>query len=469
LDILGILNDYIKNNKSEKQLTYEIINLLNKGISIEKIAKQYEYTPKVVRNIIQNAGYTYNPYYQKWEQTKKPSQSDEKVETKEVINTDVMPLEDINESCANNNIQKPISGKHELKINLDIIVEFLNDGIEIEDIGNQFNISPKDLQDLLLKNGYQYYVFMNYWTKMNRQELCEYLVNELNKGVTMYDLSGVYVKNKKDRINFVSKLQELLKFHEYSYNFSTKKWEKKNVSQQLPTIVNELNKGVPIKEVAERFNVNASNLRLALKKYNFRYDYLFNIWTQDSRLNLVKELAYDLENEKVTLSELKEKGFDVTRIEVELKNSGFDFSKNREHKSQLNTLDKPDSGKISEDKTIEDSQINNYLIINQDGEKTSIEEQKNNPLHLNKSNMANDEKIYETSPLTQLFSSREVAILKEMIYHWEQKKQKEKNDSAEISIFINADLLKELTRASEMEGLSRSLIIEKALKVYLKP
>jgi metal-responsive CopG/Arc/MetJ family transcriptional regulator len=56
-----------------------------------------------------------------------------------------------------------------------------------------------------------------------------------------------------------------------------------------------------------------------------------------------------------------------------------------------------------------------------------------------------------------------------MIYHWEQKKQKEKNDSAEISIFINADLLKELTRASEMEGLSRSLIIEKALKVYLKP
>lgn len=50
----------------------------------------------------------------------------------------------------------------------------------IEDIGNQFNISPKDLQDLLLKNGYQYYVFMNYWTKMNRQELCEYLVNELN-------------------------------------------------------------------------------------------------------------------------------------------------------------------------------------------------------------------------------------------------------------------------------------------------
>jgi hypothetical protein len=138
-----------------------------------------------------------------------------------------MPLEDINESYANNNIQKPISGKHELKINLDIIVEFLNDGIEIEDIGNQFNISPKDLQDLLLKNGYQYYVFMNYWTKMNRQELCEYLVNELNKGVTMYDLSGVYVKNKKDRINFVSKLQELLKFHEYSYNFSTKKWEKK--------------------------------------------------------------------------------------------------------------------------------------------------------------------------------------------------------------------------------------------------
>lgn len=63
MDILGILNDYIKNNKSEKQLTYEIINLLNKGISIEKIAKQYEYTPEVVRNIIQNAGYTYNPYY----------------------------------------------------------------------------------------------------------------------------------------------------------------------------------------------------------------------------------------------------------------------------------------------------------------------------------------------------------------------------------------------------------------------
>lgn len=153
----------------------------------------------------------------------------------------------------------------------------------------------------------------------------------------------------------------------------------KNVSQQLPTIVNELNKGLPMKEVAERFNVNASNLRLALKKYNFRYDYLFNIRTQDSRLNLVKELAYDLENEKVTLNELKEKGFDVTRIEVELKNSGFDFSKNREHKSQLDTLDKTDGGKISEDKTIEDSQINNHLIINQDCEKTSIEEQKNNP------------------------------------------------------------------------------------------
>ena len=38
----------------------------------------------------------------------------------------------------------------------------------------------------------------------------------------------------------------------------------------------------------------------------------------------------------------------------------------------------------------------------------------------------------------------------------------------ELSIFMESELLSKLTKASEIEGLSRSLIIEKALKAYLK-
>jgi hypothetical protein len=450
LDILGMVNDYIKNNKSDDQLAHEFIILINKGYTIEIIAKQYDYTPEKVKAIIDQSGLTKG------------------TETQAVNSSSKM-----NESKTDN--------KPELKISIDIVIDVLNDGVDLDKIAKQYNISGRRLKELILLDGYRYYSFMNFWTKMNQEELIDYLVKELNQGFSLYDLSAKYVKNNKDRLSFVYRMESYLKRYKFIFNLKSKKWTRGDqpspaVPQQpkidpkpiqkpiatpitlsnLKKIVIDLNKEIPIKDVAESFNTTPQSIRQDLKKNGYRYDRIFNVWTQEKRSDLVKKLASDLTNGRVTAETLKRNGLNTNLLEVELRFGGFDE----------NIIRPVQKNKISSKQNNETTEVLKSIK----NKENTIAKTKNMSQPLDEPAKSTEINRIPTSPINEL-SKKEVEILKEILFNWQQKKIEVSgldNNPAEINIFIEQDLLIQLTKASEISGISKSLVIANALREYLK-
>ncbi|MEH7158968.1 hypothetical protein [Neobacillus drentensis] len=444
MDILGMVNDYIKNNKSDDQLAHEFKSLFNKGNSIEKIAKQYDYSPEKVRTIIDQS-----------ELSKSNSELKSGIEPK--ISTSSSKKE-----------ESIIDKKKELKISIDIVVDVLNDGVDLDEVAKQYNITGTQLKQQILLDGYRYNSFMNYWTKMNQEELVDYLVREVNQGYTLYDLSAKYVKTNKDRLSFVYKVESYLKKYKYQYNLTKKKWTRgdqptptgghsKLDSKPVPTtnlkkIVMELNKGIPMKDVVESLKITTNSLRQDLKKNGYRFDRVFDVWTQEKRSELVKKLDDDLSKGIVTIEDLKNRGLNTKILEVELKFAGFDDNLIRH---------------VQKNKTpksfVENTKVEKKALVNK---LTSKVDTAKIQLH---SELSTQSK-YKPSTNTELFSKEEVADLKEMINIWQQKKKESRlvKDAKEINIYIEEDLLMQLTNASELSGISRSLVIANALKEYLK-
>ncbi|MGG3563166.1 hypothetical protein ABES03_16360 [Neobacillus rhizosphaerae] len=415
--------------KNELQLAKDLAAQLNKGHSIGKLAKSYNYSEEKIKEILHNGGYTFYGFSRKWKRSNEPK----------ITNTS--------------------SNKTELKISIDIIVDLLNDGITLEQISKQYHIPIAELQSLLIRNGFKYYSFMNYWTKLDQEELCEYLVKELNQGLSIYDISGKYVKSNKERIAFVSYLENYLKVYRYSYNSHFKKWERMSSTEALPLMIKELNNGNSIKNVARMFKTTVTNLQQELKKAHYRYDPLFKFWTKDNRNTLVRNLANDLYEGKVSFEDLKERNLNIKVIEIELKHSGVRYT----------TLDNQvDHKREISKKLISDNQLRRDLIKEELNKSPFITEQM---LLDEDEEEKNDFKTLSsiTKKQLELFDSEEVSTLKEIILSWKQKKSEESsigNEKIETTIFMNSALLKQLTTTSEKKGLSRSRIIEDALKAY---
>ncbi|MFD0824435.1 ribbon-helix-helix domain-containing protein [Neobacillus sp. M.A.Huq-85] len=446
MDIIGILNEYIKNNKTEEQLASEFKTLLNKGYSIEKISKQYNVTPQQIKELLDKAQTTLNYNGIDFKQDNSGNNQKKTNQTSKLDNNLLY-----SES-------KPDKSK-ELSNSLDLVVDVINDGVLLEQVAKEYNISPTKLKDLLAFNGFRYYSFMNYWTKMSKEELCEYLVKELNQGFSPYDLSRKYVKDNFDRITFVKNLEQYLKKYNYKYNLTKKIWSKP--TPKLSTIVKELNKGVSMKDVVESFNITTINLRQELKNNKYRFDRVFNIWTQDQRSELVKNLADELISGKITVRDLKERNLNTGLLEVELQFGGFDLNLS----DKDNPLIKSNNQFHSAIEHVDDENERNMVdVLNTNAtQKDDVLEKKSSPYkQINKP-------VSATS--TDIFNNEELTCLKEMIDQWEQRKNQKlqiSSDSTEISIYIKKNLLFQLNKAAEHEGVSRSLLIEKALNVYLK-
>ena len=568
MDILNILNDFIKTNKTEEQLAVEFVNLLNNGQPMYKILRQYDYPLEKVKQIINNAGYKLNEDTQKWEKNNPSSLIDQ---NDLITDTKTQKNETVDLSIEQD---KEIDQYDDPADHLENIVELANNGMDFNTICRKYHISSPKLHKLLLKNGYQHYLFMNYWTKMNRSELCDFLIEQLNQGVTIYDLSGKYTKTNKDRLSFVTKVEQLLNLSKYQFNNKDKKWEKNDVIEKsenpeesvrkskLDLIIDELNNGVSLKRVSENHRINIRNLRLELKNNNYeynndlnkwtksnindvskknvniefnneeeridqqqrinkediaadestgldnydydltdiasiveainngtplreiaekmkisdinlknilknhqyRFDILFNIWTKEDRKDLVKKLSEDLIQEKVTMNDLKgEKINNLSLLEVELlKYTGYDFNA---IKKEINSNHNQSINPIDDKKAFEENQPKQESVRL---DKTDFNPEQVNNFELNRpisTNSTNDNKV------NQPFNDHEVAALKEIINEWEQKKV-EKNDFndsfQEVSIYIESQVLYKLMKASELEGLSRSKIIEKALIAYFQ-
>jgi transposase len=426
LDILGMVNDFIKNNKSDEQLANEFITLYKKGISIDKIAKQYDYSLEKVKAVISQYGLT------KGNKTLTDYSGSKKVDSK------------------NSNIP-------ELKISIDIVIDVLNDGVDLDEVSKQYNITGRRLKELILLAGYRYYSFMNFWTKMDQEEVIDYLVQELNQGYSLYDLSAKYIKTNKDRLSFVSRMESYLKKYKYNYNVKKKIWTKDTSPIiDITKIVNELNKGQLLKEVAKSVNISDTNIRRDLSNNGYRYDRIFNVWTQEKRSELVKKLDHDLTSGKVTKESLKRQGLNTNLLQVELRFGGFDENlvrhvqkNNPPSKQQTKTTEEVTSKKGTKSAKVKTN------IVSRTVEESITQSEKNKT---------------QTSPTKEL-SSKEVEILKEILQDWKLKKIETSgidNNPSELNIFIDQELLMQLTKASEISGISKSLVIAKALKEYLK-
>lgn len=430
-----MLNDYIKNNKSDEQLAHEFASLLNKGQSMWKVSKLYDFRAEKVREIMDKHGYELNPYYQKWIQNEKKMQQESK-ETDTIQDID-------NGNKIDSYTENKVIGIDELKPNISVpkIVDLINDGIDIAAVGKQYNISYKEVLNILHVNGYKNYQFINKWSKQTERELIDSLVNELNTGITLYDLSGKYVKNNKDRIKFVSVLEQTLKENDYEYISKEHQWLKKEKIVNIQLIVIELNKGIPMKTVAEQFKTSAANIRLALKKEDYRYDPLFKVWTKKRRKDLVNSLAEELRAGLISLVELKEKGINTEVLEIELRNSG--------------------QFPIEEDNFDQKTEPLSNTVENENTEMNT----KVDTIHNSNSYFSIDQKSKE-----EIFNKEEIEHLKEIIKYWEKKKGERTNTNAattELTIYLEKEIVNKLTLASEKEGISRSLIIKKALENYL--
>lgn len=426
LDILGMVNDFIKNNKSDEQLADEFITLYKKGHSIDKIAKQYDYTLEKVKTII-------NQYVLSKESKTPTSYSNSK-------------------KHESTNDKKP-----ELKISIDIVVDVINDGVDLEDVAKQYNITGTQLKDLIVFDGYKYYSFMNYWTKMNQEELCDFLAQELNQGFSTYELSAKYVKSNKDQITFANLVDSYLKKYKYKYDSKKNIWTKETIpSVEITTIVNELNKGQLLKEVAEKFNISDTNIRKDLKKHGYRLDRIFNIWTQEKRIDLVKKLDRDLTSGKVTKESLKRQGLNTNLLQVELGFGGFD--ENLDRNVQKNKIPNKQQTKTTE--VVAPKKDAKIAKVKTSTVSQPVEE----PIRQSEKNMT------QYSPTKEL-SSKEVEILKEILLDWKQRKIESSgidNNPAELNIYIDQEIFMQLTKTSEISGISKSLVIAKALKEYLK-
>ncbi|MFD0824434.1 ribbon-helix-helix domain-containing protein [Neobacillus sp. M.A.Huq-85] len=525
MDILGMLNDFIKDNKTDEQLANEFLKLLNKGNSLEHIAKLYEIAPQRIREIIKNSG-------------KPNSKSNEKnINTLPSFNKDLdnkndiqlaakfishlnkglsiydiskkfnFPVEKVKEILINTGYSNVITTNEEktkltaktseipqknTKTDLQLANEFvtlLYKGKSLEIIAELYEFPIEKIKEILSTNGYKN--FMSSFEKRNQYTTVQ-LADEL---AALLNNKGNSIEKVAERHNLSThQVKDILAIAGYTYYGFSKKWknthtpkqtkksssssknksankankntiEKVSLHHQLPLAVNELNDGKLMKFVAELFNITSANLRLDLKNNNYRYDALFKVWTKDSRRTLVEKLAKDLYDGKITFKDLEKQNVNVKILEIELRHSGHAYKKLEKSSNSNDTPLTTKTNKQLNNETVTDRLKTHHLIT---AEMLRQEEEEENIL------LAIDEEIKAEATVEskEKLNEDEISTLKEMINFWKQKKEEEEeanvsNVKVETTIFISSELLSILTKASEQEGISRSLIIEEALKAYL--
>jgi len=590
MDVLNMLNNYIKENNSEEELASEFLELINRGTPINKIASQYDIDSLKVKEVLHNSGFKFNTITNRWEKTS---------ETAPIQNS--YSQNETEKNRDTNTVKNSDEQKTRPKLSLNIIVDLLNDRVPMDKICKQYEISPTALKNMLIMNGYNYYSFMNRWFKKNKLELCEYLASMLGKNTSLYDLSLQYFSTNKERMLFVNNVESLFKEQQFEFNKVDKKWRrlnqitdknnkvkthntitkvekevninakenalqspssklgqpikngtvKKLTSADLLSIVEDLNQGITLKNICKHYFLSETEIKTFLLNDGFKYYSFINQWLKMDSDTLANMLIYQL-NQGIDIKDLPTKYnidpfvYEESIIEIKkfLKSNGFTYrplSKKWEKDIQIqqlpiivDELNKTTSlKKVAKqfqmsDLTLKHLLRNNgyryYSLLNvwtnknykillnelatdlRKGnitfdqlaqknidifklEQTLIKERCNYKTEMRKINFEENtqfQKTEETDSLdntqtntienkhpffSSVFNEEEIASLREIITHWNQQKNEEKTISGqltEVKVYMSTEILDALTETAEKSGLSRSYTIEKALKMYLK-
>lgn len=298
---------------------------------------------------------------------------------------------------------------------------------------NEDNVPKVDLENhsfekqLVISN--ELHLFDNY-TKAEQNLILENVVKKLNNGETLYDISKEFVRNRKLRAPFATKLQLLIEHKGYFYNKKSKLWsyeqnndttilrnEETNLRRHdldIEEVVSFLNKESSFRKVEVEFGIKNQELRLLLKNKGYRYDGFLKIWTNKERNDLMREISDNLEEGLQFFSERK---VDIITLTKEIE--------------ELRTFAKQMSGSKKND--LEDVKIDtNYQ--------------------------------FEEESLT----ADEIRILRDIMLEWKDNNSTEISKILTVAFRLDQNLLKKLDNYAELNNISKSMAIEKALNFFFE-
>ncbi|MGE6486914.1 hypothetical protein [Paenisporosarcina sp. NPDC076898] len=285
-------------------------------------------------------------------------------------------------------------------------------------------------------------------------EYLEKIVNRLNKGESLYDVSNEFVINRKLRVPFVTNLQARLEYEGYLYNKEMKKWINNNKTEKdlkntkkndnskkeinIEEIISFLNKENSFVKVVDTFGIKNSELRLLLKSKGYKYDGFFKLWTKKDRNELLKEVSEDLKEGRQTLTELEQRGVNTSALTKEI-----------QHHSVMNQI----NAKIN------NNELKNDNISSDATTSLSKGENENDVI-------MNDEHKENNSKNQQVFDVEETKLLRQMLLEWKAEKSSKaiENDlNLEVTFRLNNKILKQIDNYSEENMISKSMVLEEAL------
>lgn len=444
MDILNMINQYLKDKKSDDELASEFFSLLKRGESINQIAKQYELDHSKIQEILTKNGYSFNNILSRWEKSESSLNHHQPEHTYYNSKTGTNSEENYRLNKSNHeetsNNESKIEKTNQVQPIPLSLANMLNNGMSIEALCKKYNVTSSEIESALLADGFQYYSFLNHWTKKNSTNFSEELVKLLNhNGNTNALLNRFNIKPQKQN-ECIQEIKNFLKSNGYLYSYTNNAWEMTATENRLPIIVAELNKTESLKEVAQKFNLTNISLRQLLKNNGYHYYGVLNIWTNKSDKKILEEIVEQLSNETLTLTQLAERNIDIVKLKQALIKEGIQYTK-----------DATD---------IESKEIQKPI--------KELDDLKNQEaLERNANHVVQESK----QPRLQFqFNEEDINSLKEMIQDWKKKKTEEQSinhDPVEINIYLPANLLAQITNIAEKDGMSRSMIISKALQDYL--
>lgn len=332
--------------------------------------------------------------------------------------------------------------------------------------GHSIEVSNNDKASEITSNKdlKNYSDFFNEWHPKGEKGIIEDLVTELNNGLTFYDLSLRYSKNKNYRAGFSSKLQRKLVAEGYILNMKTDLWERKyeenmtqssnndsiidpsHIIRNTPlnhTSINEIDSEVnkdnltieelvvylnitdSISQAEKMFGISALDIRLMLKSNGYSYHSILKRWSTKNRIELLKDVANDLKQGITSFEQLEGEGLNAENLRRNLEELNLEYVPSF----------KSDENEIQEE----------------------IYEKESN----------NIDNATFNKPINNL-TSDEINILRDIISNWKENQQQLESDKDKVKsvFFVKKSLIQEIEMYSETMDMSKSNVIEKALEEF---
>jgi lambda repressor-like predicted transcriptional regulator len=348
------------------------------------------------------------------------------------------------------------------ELNVESIVGKLNMNIGIATIARDLKTQIGEINKILRDEGYRFDSFFELWTKESEKKLITNALIELNNGITLYDLSGRYIVNRKQRILFADELRRKIEALGYKLDQKSKKWKtaqelvvkKQNheeilapkIVQQNHSIENKkdnssyqknisgkeisdkLNKGMSLRQIEEETGIDSTKLRITLKNEGYRYEGLFKTWINVERKDLLDKIEEEISSNRSTFEDIsKSFNIDKSELEKQLRVYGYKLDKSIPQK-ELEVIKEKEEPEVINNKIDPDS--------------------------------ANEPRIGFK------LSEEEYQLLKEILI--ERKNFKEEREGIKgLKIYLSSNLLEKLEDYTEVNNSSRSSFIEKAIEHYL--